>query len=190
MANKNKATHSGTCQGCGATQKLPGGVLSQHGYDVKYGFFNGICMGAGHKPFEQATDLIERCIANAQAHVAEIDAKIETLSAPATEEKCWGRVYLRGLGKSMWQEIDLYERQQTSPDGTFTWSTYWHIEAGKLSKVNTYTAKNILEVATEGNRAYVQNELKPRAAGLRQYIKWQQDRVANWQPAELKPLAK
>lgn len=47
-----KATHNGTCQICGRLQALPSDKLSLHGYDVKHGYFNGICPGAGHVPLE------------------------------------------------------------------------------------------------------------------------------------------
>lgn len=61
-AGPNAATHMGTCQCCGAQQKLPKGVLSQHGYTVDYGFFNGVCQGAGHAPFEENCDLAKRML--------------------------------------------------------------------------------------------------------------------------------
>lgn len=47
-----KATHYGTCSFCGSLQKLPNGKLSKHGYDVRFGFFNGVCRGSGLSPFE------------------------------------------------------------------------------------------------------------------------------------------
>jgi len=48
-----KATHFGHCQVCGNRQMLPGNLLSLHGYTKEYGFFNGTCHGARHKPLEQ-----------------------------------------------------------------------------------------------------------------------------------------
>lgn len=63
---KNKATHYGTCQLCGSLQKLPSGVLAQHGYQIHWHEFTGICKGSGHLPFEQS-----KCIAEAQIVLSE-----------------------------------------------------------------------------------------------------------------------
>lgn len=43
LKSKAKATHQGECQICDRVQKLPNNVLSQHGYKVEFGFFNGVC---------------------------------------------------------------------------------------------------------------------------------------------------
>jgi hypothetical protein len=63
---KNKATHYGTCQLCGSLQKLPSGVLAQHGYQIHWHQFSGICKGSGHLPFEKS-----KCIAEAQIVLSE-----------------------------------------------------------------------------------------------------------------------
>jgi hypothetical protein len=56
---KNKATHYGTCQLCGSLQKLPNGVLANHGYQVTWHEFVGICHGSHHAPFELSKELAE-----------------------------------------------------------------------------------------------------------------------------------
>lgn len=56
---KNKATHYGTCQLCGSLQKLPNGVLANHGYQVEWNEYVGICRGSHHAPFELSKDLAE-----------------------------------------------------------------------------------------------------------------------------------
>lgn len=65
----SKATHSGTCQCCGSHQKLPSGKLSKHGYTVENGWFNGVCMGAGHEPIEVSKSLLPRIIAAIQSYI-------------------------------------------------------------------------------------------------------------------------
>ena len=59
-----KHTHRGICQVCGAQQAVNPGrqALANHGYTVKYGFFNGICSGAGHRPLELEKTLTLRTI--------------------------------------------------------------------------------------------------------------------------------
>lgn len=60
---KNKATHYGTCQLCGSLQKLPNGVLANHGYQIHWHEFHGTCPGSGQLPFEVARDFAEYHIA-------------------------------------------------------------------------------------------------------------------------------
>jgi hypothetical protein len=66
---KNKATHYGTCQLCGSSQKLPSGVLAQHGYQIHWHEFTGICKGSGHLPFEQSKDVAEQQIARSEEYL-------------------------------------------------------------------------------------------------------------------------
>jgi hypothetical protein len=67
---KTKATHYGTCQLCGSLQKLPDGVLANHGYQVDWHQFHGICHGAGHPPFEQSKDFAEAQLKRSEEYLA------------------------------------------------------------------------------------------------------------------------
>jgi hypothetical protein len=69
---KDKATHYGTCQLCGSFQKLPGGVLASHGYNISWGSFVGTCHGSGRAPFEQSKAYVEAEIANGQRILANL----------------------------------------------------------------------------------------------------------------------
>jgi hypothetical protein len=65
-----KATHYGTCQICNSLQKAPGGFLAKHGYDVQYGFFNGICRGSHELPYEVSNELLVAVLANIKVSIA------------------------------------------------------------------------------------------------------------------------
>ena len=69
---KDKATHFGTCQLCGSFQKLPGGVLADHGYNLNWGSFVGTCHGSRRAPFEQSKAYVEAEIANGQRILANL----------------------------------------------------------------------------------------------------------------------
>lgn len=69
---KDKATHFGTCQLCGSFQKLPGGVLADHGYNLNWGSFVGTCRGSRRAPFEQSKAYVEAEIANGQRALANL----------------------------------------------------------------------------------------------------------------------
>src|SRR5262245_3379925 len=89
-----KATHFGTCQICGAVQKLPGGKLAKHGYTVsQWGFFAGTCSGSDHKPFETHTDRIALAIEQATASRTSALAKAAELRA-RTDCKTFVSVYV------------------------------------------------------------------------------------------------
>jgi len=54
----NQATHLGTCQICGAMQKVSktDGAIASHGYTLQHGFFEGDCYGSRCYPYETHTD--------------------------------------------------------------------------------------------------------------------------------------
>jgi uncharacterized protein YeaC (DUF1315 family) len=97
---REKATAAGSCQACGRVQKLPKGVLSKHGYAVRWNQFVGECPGSGHLPYEQSCKLIKSFIANAKESRARIQARIDELNKPALEPKAWFAEYV----PATWQD--------------------------------------------------------------------------------------
>jgi hypothetical protein len=83
-----KATHIGSCQACGRVQKLPGDVLSKHGYHVQWRIFVGECPGCGHRSYEQNCSLIQKFIDGMKEWLTGIEASIAKNLLPATEPKC------------------------------------------------------------------------------------------------------
>lgn len=56
-----KAKYKGHCQCCGRQQSVVNGFMSNHGYKVKKGWFEGVCGGRNYPPLEvdrQQTDRI------------------------------------------------------------------------------------------------------------------------------------
>src|SRR4051794_30940036 len=119
-ANKNKATHTGHCQVCGSFQKLPAGVLSKHGYTTRWGFFSGICNGAGHLPFEQSCDLICAAIKSAEAQIITVTERIEAIRQQGGS-KAWVHYYGKDATgyKSgyRWEECEVVERHIVFANG-------------------------------------------------------------------------
>jgi hypothetical protein len=73
---KRTHTHRGTCQACGAAQAVDNttGLVAKHGYHVAgFGFFNGVCRGAGHKPAEVEVFLTYRIIESCLEWAVEAD---------------------------------------------------------------------------------------------------------------------
>jgi hypothetical protein len=188
--NKNKATHSGSCQCCGAQQKLPGDILSKHGYTVEYGWFSGVCKGSGHKPFEVSCELIERFILMAEEHKAHLEIEKAKWSQPATEDMCWVSVYTKvsyGVSTRTWEYAPAFEREMvSSSDPTYHWQQYFAFPStSKLQKISApYGSEDqTLRAACNAyNRNYVGQVIQPALDKVTEYIRWQRERVANWQP--------
>lgn len=193
-----KATHSGTCQICGRSQKLPKGRLSNHGYTVDWGFFNGTCHGAQGLPFEQSTNLVESMITNVKADIADLQAEI--LDLQIQTDFVWMRVYYsykdhpNGKGGYMWEKIP----SETIKVTNYSDEHHVHVTFAVMCLKNVGTPYEVAQFDREAttveaavvsqNKNYTQ-ELIKRIAQLQSYVEWQQERVANWKPQELTPVA-
>lgn len=200
---KNKATHTGHCQVCGAQQKLPGSMLSIHGYTVEFSFFNGICAGTKHLPFEQDISLIEDAIKRARVIKADIEARIVRYTN-STETSAWFHVYepttnRRGykVSQYFWRYLPIYFETKHYPaeasgSGKDFWGhKYGHSEeqAKSISSRQdggiTYTAEfPMAKVVEDRNSMYRQMVLEVELTHVTNYIKWQRQRILNWKPTE------
>lgn len=181
----SKATHSGTCQVCGRLQKLPGGVLAKHGYDVKFGFFNGVCWGQGHKPFEQAVDCIEKAIQWAESEKASIEKAVAELNARPIGNDAPFRRYLSGTFQRKagykWQTVTLVQKDNhilfVFKDGTTEPSFRYSLHGTMEEIVTTLRARRV---------EYFQKDIDERVT----YINWQQHRLDTWKPGTLVAVGK
>lgn len=179
-----KATHNGTCQCCGRQQKLPGGVLSKHGYTVDFGMFNGTCPGSGHLPFEQSKDQIEQYIKDARKRADNLIAEAEKWEATNTGP-AWCRAYDRGVGYR-WAQVEVVELSY--PDGSprFKWGEDERNRYG--SRPGQYHQfVHINDVIRYQNTLYAA-DLRKEASRTYNYAGWQLDRIQNWKPQPLQEI--
>jgi len=196
---KGRATHKGSCQGCGSVQMLPNGVLAKHGYTVEWGFFSGVCQGSGWKPFETHTDLIEGFIARAEALVEEKEEFITKLLQKPTEARGWVKVYRTARNRyersgSYWHEVEF-----TMHQGKYDTKPRAHYanphKAGELLDCYSHAITvdwTIRETATildyvaaaNGKRA---DAVRAEVEEIRKYIAWQRKRLAEWKEEPLTP---
>lgn len=186
-----KATHKGTCQICGHFQKLPGGTLSTHGYKVEWSMFTGVCTGTGALPYEVSTDLIAAAVTSATAAAVRLDAEAAALLADTDPQAAWqqervaphyeGARYIPGYYR--WNLLD-----KASMDITRTESggDAWYAFGPLSSRIIGDSAAAIMVKMNAKRAAHLQRE----AGQYRAYADWQQERINNWQPAGLTPLAK
>lgn len=182
------ATHKGTCQVCGAMQKLPGGRLSKHGYTTRFGFFEGVCSGAHGLPFEQSTDLIARAVKGAQQQAERITAEADALDTETGF--VWISAHVKSTGKSRWFQVAREELTMTEVQYSFgpvTKITWQAPGARHVSEVGEYTRASVDEKIIAQNSRYA-SQLRSKVKQITDYIAWQEQRIANWAPAELTPV--
>lgn len=190
----SKATHLGTCQACGRQQMLPSGVLAAHGYEISHGFQNGVCMGAGHLPYEVSTDLIERSISHAMANADRLDRDaadhLVQLGEWVAHQVYHPELSSRTKGSVLlWEDGILRARE----DGYFEFvqptDASWSPERqgpGK-PKVERLHGFGRLDRLVSEYRSRYAGALNSRADGQRKYATHQQRRLTDWQPQPLTP---
>lgn len=176
-----KATHKGHCQVCGCKQKLPGGLLAKHGYQVAgWGFFNGTCYGSDNLPFERDISMIEGAIRSAEGQKATLIQLAVT--ARATTDSVWVHEYKPATWENRhssyeWRLLPLAET--TRP---FSSRIAWTGRNGKQQITDTYA-----EYGTDQTPVSYCNERRAKdydstIKEVERYIKWQNERIVNWQP--------
>lgn len=186
MKTSNKALFEGHCQCCGAQQKLPKGVLSKHGYTVDWGFFNGVCQGAGHKAYEESCALIASFIESAKNSREACLAQIETLETDT--ETVWMNIYVDR--KHLWKQFNRSDINiQTYPGSDLI--TYY-VMFGEGDKPNRNNSIQVGSHSTHNLDQAIkyQNSIRARIyknqiIQIDEYITWQEERVANWKPQPL-----
>jgi len=178
-----KATHKGHCQVCGNEQKLPNGVLSQHGYTVQWNMFQGVCWGAGKLPFEKDISLIEGAIERATAERDRLEALANAEAANDDPTHIWIHDYQSArfrndpLGGYFWRlATDEEVRMNQEHGGAYL------VYRSKLGRISRSTATR------ESNKKQYIEHVRAQANRFAAYIVWQRERIANWKPTELKPV--
>lgn len=172
-----KATHSGNCQACSAHQKLPGGVLSKHGYTTQWGFFSGTCPGSDHQPIQVSCDFIVEMITRTQEIISKLKLDIVELESRETN-KTWHYRYKRDEWSKKsgysWEECEIINGNIIHKDGT-------SVPARRIAGVTGNTDIELCKYFNKSKADSLRREIKKRE----EYIVWQQERVDNWKPAPL-----
>jgi hypothetical protein len=194
------ATHDGHCQVCGRLQRLPGGTLAKHGYEVHGrrhggygGYFSGQCWGSHHPPYEESCELVKLSIERATVERDRTLAKQDELRQPATEPTGPVSVYRTskyfGRGYYAWEQGKVEKRAGGEYfDITYTSETdsgvTKTVRRSAYEIVGYEVANDALAIASAMRRKYA-DALTKAVVELNDYITVQQERVDTWKPAPL-----
>jgi hypothetical protein len=197
-----KAINDGTCQWCGARQRLNprDNTMVNHGYNVTWGFFNGICRGADHAPFEVSKDLIDTAINNVEAQIVALDGQIAKYTDPTSEVNTgnvamfnvyYGRNDKYATTPYRWVQCAIREVTKVYSDGTGSYQQFFRVrnddegpQRGFEQSLNG-DSRTMAGRVLAANRYYVQCVLEPSRQQAVNYVAWQRNRIATW---EAKPL--
>jgi hypothetical protein len=176
---------------------LPGGSLSKHGYTKRWGFFSGVCPGAGHQPFELSKDAIEPAIANVRRVIAEVEAEIDALENLDSEVNAkpvaWHHTYKR-YGY-VWEQVPVVDFASKAYDSGTLYSAsvqVTEVSPDKIhrNRIEAYGAAWKLSSLRHWvhflNEKYAKH-LRAQNGGRRDWVRWQEDRLKNWAPKPLTP---
>jgi len=79
---KTTHTHKGHCQVCGHMHAVDNSHngLAKHGYDVSWGFFNGVCGGADNLPIQLDRTLADRTIISLDKQIASLQTSLDSIN--------------------------------------------------------------------------------------------------------------
>lgn len=175
-----KATHYGECQVCGHRQKLPNGKLSNHGYSVRAGFFEGTCRGAKKLPFELDKSLIDGSIEMANAQLQNLKSQISAQRDGTGPLFC--RIYDRHARHSLLANR-IVEVLEIAENGKYS---YIHPSTKQLTEGHNlgYNRERAIEYLRKERIFHLESSAKQ----IEQYIGWQQQRIKDWSPKPLQPI--
>lgn len=165
---------------CGCLQKLPGNVLSKHGYTKRWGFFEGTCPGAHYRPFEQAFDRVQVAIDRTKEQIADLRDQQAQLRGPIETNLAPFRSYLGGYYEST-VTVSLFNGaiRLTEKNSKGEEAHHWG---------NQYGCRGTIEQAIRHLRdsriTRIETDIQRRIG----YVQWQEKRIAEWKPGELQPV--
>lgn len=190
-----KAINDGTCQICGSRQRLPNGRLAKHGYTTRWGFFSGTCTGSEELPFEQSIGLILNAIERAKAEAAGLRKSATEQRAKGSEpesRRTMHSVYQPATWKDRqsryyWQEVEVLSEQRGEFESLYAMVETRDQGGNKVQKreeFRIYGDGKLAKIVKAGRENYA-SHLEAEAARYDQYVSWQEERIAGWQPAPL-----
>lgn len=151
-------------------------MLSNHGYSVSWGYFQGTCPGAKKLPFELSCDLVEQFINNAKNSQKFFRQQIEETLANDTTTVDY-HYYLSHREGRIWVKAQVIDGKITTDERMCN-----DIPCLRLSLYGSD-----LEIARKLDQKRVKY-LEGQIKGLDGYISWQESRIVDWEEKPLEPI--
>ena len=111
MTTSSKIQLRGNCPCCGNDQAVVRGNMSQHGYTVDNGWFNGVCSGHRYTPIQICRVQADRTVESVRLSVARIEADLAAVEAGTVVPKTIIINYGRGRSEIAFSEGDQFEQK-------------------------------------------------------------------------------
>lgn len=107
----------GNCQCCGREQAVVRGTMSKHGYEVKDGWFQGVCTGQNHPPLQRERDHADSIVQSVLEDCRELRAKAQALREGRIQPKLAksGNKLPAAAGAPYWKREDEMVPFQDAP---------------------------------------------------------------------------
>jgi hypothetical protein len=128
-----KTQNRGHCQCCGRLQAvLAKGLISNHGYEVKDGYFNGVCSGHRYLPLEISRAVADATVARVRKEVKELIALAKKIKArKVLPETCQGRYNPQ---RREYDQIPFADASQYQQDQTIE---TWYFQTTRRAEMGT-----------------------------------------------------
>lgn len=111
-----KVQYRGNCQCCASDQAvLASGRMAKHGYQIKNGWFEGVCEGQDHRPMQIDRDVTDKVAAHIRKQAQEMLDLADCYAAGTKHPQTVHRAVVRpGQEKTIpWDDAREYERAQS-----------------------------------------------------------------------------
>jgi hypothetical protein len=190
--NKVKATHKGECQICSGMQKLPGNLLSTHGYRVLNNCFNGVCPGSKNLPYELSCELIKEILPSIEDYVKKLYEQKVSLSQPVLiTPECFNHVWVKGSyglnGSYQWKK-GVLKSERKGNGVSYEWEQITFHSGESIIEVRNDLDLDLLQLATELNINFANRYVVPLIRQTENEIRRLEKKITDWKLQELKPI--
>ena len=193
---KSKATHIGECQICGSHQKLPGGVMAKHGYTTRFNFFEGVCPGSDHEPYELSCDRIQDAADRAKSSSEALTQEASKWRGKDTGDTAWVRhdpkpTFDVKNPRSHWLQAKLSQIDRHSVTNTvYDPGPNVRTEPRTRTVSADYGVKKTINQVSKDQNSKYADHLTGIAKQHQDYIGYAAQRIKDWKPKPLRPITK
>jgi hypothetical protein len=172
---KTTHTHKGHCQVCGHMHAVDNSHngLAKHGYDVSWGFFNGVCSGADNLPIQLDRTLADKTIAYLDKKILSLQTSLDSINDWFPETvygyKLDGKLVELPNFHSMFHSYDALDDLRLSPRDYMVRRYKKYVEHGYTSATFTFDEFKVAcdEFDYESPAEYLQSWREARARKLK-----------------------